>query len=264
MRPKFAQIRRADGLPKIHKHFFKVPSFRPIVDATNTPHYGVGTFLTNLLNPLTRNHYTVKDSFEAVNMIYKIPSELFDEGYRYFSFDVTSLFTNVPLNKAINIILEQIYKENLVNTKLRKNTLKKLIKDCCRKTAFSFNRTIRKQKDGVSMCSSLGPVLANIIMTELETVIVEPFIRSGKMKFYIRYVDDTLLLEKEEDIMFIFDKFNSFHKNLKFTIDRFDDNNIHFLDIAFDKNKTDLYYKPTHTGQYSDINSNVPWNYTFS
>ena len=99
---------------------------------------------------------------------------------------------------------------------------------------------------------------------ELERVIVEPLIRSGKINFYIRYIDDTLLLAKEEDIMFIFDKFNSFHKNLKFTIDRFDDINTYFLDIAMNKNKTDLYYKPTHTGQYSDINSNVPWNYKIS
>ena len=48
------------------------------------------------------------------------------------------------------------------------------------------------------------------------------------MKFYIRYVEDTLLLPKEVDIVFIFNKFNSFHKNVKFTIDRFNDNNIHF------------------------------------
>ena len=34
------------------------------------------------------------------------------------------------------------------------------------------------------------------------------------------------------------------------------DNNMHFLDIAIDKNKTNLYYKLT--GQYSDNNSNVP------
>ena len=42
--------------------------------------------------------------------------------------------------------------------------------------------------------------------------------------------------------------------------DRFDDN-VHFLDIDIDKNKTDLYYKLTHTGQYFDINSNISWNY---
>ena len=48
--------------------------------------------------------------------------------------------------------------------------------------------------------------------------------------------------QQKEDNMFIFDKVNSFHTNLKFKIDRFDDNNKHFLDIAIDKNKTDLYY----------------------
>ena len=79
----------------------------------------------------------------------------------------------------------------------------------------------------------------------------------------MRYVDDTLLLAQEEKIMFIFDKFNSFQRNLRFTIDRFDDNNIHFIDIAIDKNKTNLYCKTTHTGPYYDINSNVPWNYKF-
>lgn len=39
-------------------------------------------------------------------------------------------------------------------------------------TAFSFNLILYEQIDGVSMGSSLGPVLANIIMTELENVIV--------------------------------------------------------------------------------------------
>ena len=85
------------------------------------------------------------------------------------------------------------------------------------------------------MGSLLGPVLANIILTEFERVIVEPLIGSGKIL-----------------VKFMFDKFNSFHENIKFLKDRFDDNNIHFLDITIDK------YKPTHTGQYSHINSNVP------
>ena len=37
-------------------------------------------------------------------------------------------------------------------------------------------------------------------MTELDRVIVEPLLTSGKIKFYARYVNDTLLLAKEEDI----------------------------------------------------------------
>ena len=53
MRPKTAQVGRAHGLPKIHKKYTDLPSFRPIIDRRNTPHYGVGKFLTHLLNPLT-------------------------------------------------------------------------------------------------------------------------------------------------------------------------------------------------------------------
>ena len=40
----------------------------------------------------------------------------------------------------------------------------------------------------VLMGSSPGPVLANIVMTESERVIIEPLITYGKTKFYIRYV----------------------------------------------------------------------------
>ena len=46
---------------------------------------------------------------------------------------------------------------------------------------------------------------------------------------------------------------------MKFTIDKFTDNNIHFLDIKIDCNETDLFYKTTHTGQYIDFTSQTAW-----
>ena len=90
------------------------------------------------------------------------------------------------------------------------------------------------------MGSSLGPALANIIMTELEKIVVSDLINSGFIKFYIRYVDDTLLLAKEDGIDNIVQQFNAFDDNLKFPIDKFTDNNVHFLDIKIDPNETDL------------------------
>ena len=258
MRPKAAQVGRAHGLPKIHKKYTDLPSFGPIIDTTNTPHHGVGKFLTRLLNLLTQNVYSIKDSFKVVNRMRSIPTELFNEGYCYFSFDVTSLFTNVPLNKTINIILHRIYKENLVETNMRKSTLKKLIKDSCTKTAFSFDGKIYKQIDGVSMGSSLGPVLANMIMTEFERLVVDKLIKYGLIKFYIRYVDDTLVLTKAEDIGNIMKQFNSFDKSIQFTTGRFEDGVVHFLDIKVNGSETDFYYKTTHTGQCCDFSSQTP------
>jgi hypothetical protein len=77
--------------------------------------------------------------------------------------------------------------------------LKKLLLDCCTKTPFSINGKIFKQVDGVAMGSPLGPTLANIIMTNFEDEIVRQLIDSN-IKFYARYVDDTLVLAKPSDI----------------------------------------------------------------
>ena len=46
------------------------------------------------------------------------------------------------------------------------------------------------------MGASLGPALANIIMTEREKVTFDNLVKEGTIKFYIRYVDDILLLVK--------------------------------------------------------------------
>ena len=154
MRPKFSQIICAHHLPKIHKDYQDIPSFCPIVDTTNTPHYGIANFLSSLLNPFAINIYSVKDSFEAPKSIQAIPPELFNQGYKFISFDVTSLFTNVLLKRTVNIILKQIY-VNVIPTTLQKRTMKKLMLDACTKRVFSFNNKFYKQIDGVSMGSPL-------------------------------------------------------------------------------------------------------------
>ena len=216
---------------------------------------------------MTLNEYSMKDSFQAADEIKKIDFDSLQNGYKLVSFDVVSLFTNVPLKRTINIIVDRIYKEKLIETKLRKRTLKKLILDCCTKTTFSFNEKLYDQIDGVCMGSALGPVLANIIMTELEKLILSKLIESGIIKFYIRCVDDTLVLIKEDRIEEVLTAFNSFDRNLKFTVDEFDDGLVHFLDLNVDVAKggeIDVYSKPTNTGQYSHESSYVPWNYKIS
>ena len=89
----------------------------------------------------------------------------------------------------------------------------------CTKTAFSFDSNFYEQTDGVSM-GCLARVLANVILTEFEKAIVNYVIKTGIITFYRRYVDDVLI--KPKDIPFVLDKFKSFEKNLKFTVDNFE------------------------------------------
>ena len=112
MLPKFAQIAGAHGLLKTYKPFEHLPKLRSINDTTNTPYYGISKFLSNRMNPLRENQYVVKDSFTVANRIRK---ELFDQGYRFVSLDLESLFTSVPLVKTISINLDQIYHQETNN-----------------------------------------------------------------------------------------------------------------------------------------------------
>ena len=79
-------------------------------------------------------------------------------------------------------------------------------------------------------------------------------------------VDDTLVLIKEDRIDEVLAAFNSFDRNLQFTVDKFDDGLVHFLDLNYDvtTGEIDVYSKPTNTGQYSHESSYAPWNYKIS
>ena len=68
------------------------------------------------------------------------------------------------------------------------------------KFAFTFNAKIYKQIDGVSIGSPLETLLANILKTELEKDIIQKLVDKAFIKYYIRYVDATVLLVEDEVI----------------------------------------------------------------
>ena len=129
-------------------------------------------------------------------------------------------------------------------------------KQLFRLTTFSMS----KSTVFLSMDSCLAPVLANIILTEFEIVIVDDLINTGIIAFYRHYVDDTLVLIKPKDIPFVLNKFNSFDKNLKFTVDNFENGKIHFLDLEISDSGIDILRKSTHTGRYTRFDSFKPWS----
>ena len=164
-----------------------------------------------------------------------------ENGYQCVSFDVESLFTNVLIKRTVDIILRRIYQDRVISTNLEKRTLKKLILDTSTKTAFSFNNKFYQQKDGVSMGSSLRPALANIIMTELEDVIIKPLIADGTIKFYSCFVDGTLLIMKPENVSQVHKALNKIDNNLHFTVDMFQNEVPHFLDLELLPNRIIIF-----------------------
>ena len=89
--------------------------------------------------------------------------------------------------------------------------------DKCTKTAFSVNKKLYEQIHGISMGSPLGPLMVNVIMTELGCK--EDLFNKGYLKFYIQYMDDTLVLMRKSYVpIIVLQALNGFHKNLNFTV----------------------------------------------
>ena len=83
------------GLAKIHKALEDgIPSFRPILSAIGIPTYKLAKFCDQLLNPLTNNEYTIKDSFSFAKEILEFNGSLFMASF------INSLFTNIPLTET--------------------------------------------------------------------------------------------------------------------------------------------------------------------
>ena len=90
------------GLPKIHKPGCP---FRPIVSSVNTYNYNLASYLVRILQPISTNQFTIKDSFSFADW-----AKTFNHNNEIMcSFDVSSLFTNVPLDETIQICLDKLY-----------------------------------------------------------------------------------------------------------------------------------------------------------
>ena len=89
-------------LPKVHK---VGNPFRLIISSINTAGYNLAKFLIPMINPLTKNNYTIENSTKFVN---EVSSMSFPTGFTMASFDVTSLFTNVPLKETTQIIINKL------------------------------------------------------------------------------------------------------------------------------------------------------------
>ena len=165
------------GLPKVHKT--DVP-LRPILAAYNSPNFAIAKYLVPILSNLTSNQYTLTNSSSFVPEILNQNSHSF-----MFSFDVQSLFTNVPLYETIDIIINKLFPTDTdIFQNFDKHSFRKLLELAVLDTHFIFNGNVYKQTDGMAMGSPLGPTFANIFMCYLEEQILDQCPIEFKPVFY--------------------------------------------------------------------------------
>ena len=249
------------GTAKIHKlppdgNISNLPLI-PIIPNIGTASYQLAKYLAQLLSPLTRSRYTVNSTKD---LTVKIKNEKVLQNCNMVSFDVKSLFTSVPLEYTIDIIIKRIFEDHEITTIYTKSEMKKLLTLCTKNVHFSFNKEIYIQIDGVAMGSPLGPVMANIFMVELETTLVSKL--EHPVQKWRRFVNNTLVYVKIGSVEDVLSVLNSFPENVKFVYEEKQNTTLPFLDVLFirdgEKLNTTVYRKDTHNDLYLHWNSFTP------
>ena len=112
IRPTGSQIPRMYGLPKTHK---EGTPLRPILSMTGLSHHELGKWLASLLQSVLErfSSHSISDSFTFAKTMQNID---IDPNVFMCSFDVSSLFTNVPLDETIKICSEALYDQSFQRT----------------------------------------------------------------------------------------------------------------------------------------------------
>ena len=248
------------GQPKLHKPNAPI---RPVVSFCGAPSYKLAQCLNSKFKEYSNfsPKYGVKNSLELVD---KLKDKNVTRG-RLISFDVSSLFTNVPVKDTVRLA-EDLLLKNKVNPVII-NELMDGIDLCSKQTYFMFNQNIYMQKEGLAMGSPLSPLLAEIFMDNFEkTVFSSKNPLTKQIGYWFRYVDDVLCLWLGTDRQL--NKFhtfiNSVHPKIKFTLEIETNQAINFLDLNISvingKHQFKIYRKETFSDTLIPSISNHPWS----
>ena len=224
----------------------------------DSPEYELAKFMDSLIKPLVPNKYILNSTDD---FLMKLNNSNISSDDKLVSFDVVSLFINIPLNETINIIADYVFSdENIQKPLMEKHIFVKLLRLAC-EGLFFYKNCLYKQIDGVAMGSPLGPTLANFFLAHIET---KKLLDSSMCppKFYSRFVDDCFaVFDSDISSLSFLNLLNSQHKNIKFTMESAVQC-ISFLDVSIKVNndniETWIWRKPTHTGLFLNYNAYCP------
>ena len=249
------------GLPKTHKRQL---AMRPILSATGTYNYKLAKWLDEKLKPLSVSNHTINGVFNFVDTLHDMEV---DDHSILVSYDVTSLFTNVPVDETIQILAEKAFKDDWFNKQhnlnITKSDLVELLNIATKNQLFQFEGSLYEQIDGVAMGSPLGPLMANTFMCSIEDRLQD----QGKLpEFYKRYVDDTLsIMPNVETAESFLSVLNEIHPSVSFTMELGEHGKLPFLGTEIRKCngrlETRVYRKPTDTGLLLHYKSHVDVRY---
>nr|VZI50466.1 unnamed protein product [Spirometra erinaceieuropaei] len=230
---------------------------RPIVSLKGTSTYGLVKWLFRRLKFLTTESDTTVSS--SAQSLEKLKEVSLHQNEVMVSFDVTSLFTSIPQNLAIEtieLLLQSKYDET--ENHLGRARILQLLKLCLR-TYFTFDGTIYEQVKSIPMFSPISGFIAEAVLQRLESLVFQ----HHRPKFRARYVDDTIIVIDRDQLLTFKERLNAVFPDIQFTMEEEENNQLAFLDVLVCRKdcgglKTKVFRKATSTMQVLNFNSNHP------
>ena len=245
------------GLPKIHKVGTPI---RLIVSSRGSITYGVAKELAGIIFPLVgqsqHHHRNIQHFIEKIQQVKLQPGKVIS------SYDVKALFTLVPVDPAITIVQERLTQDPTLSqrTQMSIPQIVTLLELCLKNTYFLFQGKYYEQVHSAAMGSPISPLIANMFMEEFEAKALQSAPDSPSL--WVRFVDDTLVIQEAEHSQQFLQHINSQDPNIQFTVEEpGTDGSIPFLDTKVKPGPnntihTTVYRKPTHRDQYLHWDSN--------
>ena len=190
---------------------------RPIVSSIGSVSYGVAKELARIIKPLVGStELHVNNSKEFIEEIKKIKLE---EGECITSYDVSALFTSIPIPSALDIINNKLLQDaDLQNrTNMTTPNIIELLDFCLNNTYFTFKGVFYQQTKGAAMGSPVSPIVANIFMEAFESRALSTAVHPPK--FWRRYVDDTCVIQDQAHKEEFLHHINSADNAIQFTVE---------------------------------------------
>jgi len=255
-------------LPKIHKGILPPPG-RPIISAIGSPTEKISEFLDFFLQPyLCTIPSYIKDTGHFLYLLQQIDN--LPANTLLVTYDVTSLYTNIPLAEAERAVARMLIRSRTNTTSPSNASLLRLLRHIFEGNIFTFSDGEKLhyylQTNGVSMGSKCAPSVACTYMGEFERNHIHNIPpHQPQPILWLRYIDDIFSLWTHgSDQLAVFNTWlNSLHPNLKFTCTS-SDTSVEFLDttvrLTDNKLMTDLFIKPTASLSYLHRNSCHPFH----
>ncbi|XP_039431508.1 uncharacterized protein LOC120414372 [Culex pipiens pallens] len=242
---------RIYGQPKAHKPNLPL---RPVVPNVTSPTYHMAKFVSSILQRGFTSIFNVKDSrtfCQYVNNTSVPPDHII------VSFDVVSLFTNIPKYLVTHDIIMS-WPEISPHTNISLDIFLEIVEFLIDSSYFCFQNNFYTQLLGTAMGSPLSPILADITTETL--LLVATTTAKIPVDHIRKYVDDLFLILHRDQVD---DVFNQYDPHLQFTCEVEKEGKLPFLDLLVIRNPdntltTEWYAKPISSGRLLNFHSMHP------